>query len=310
MRTSIIILNWNRKKDTIECLKSLEKISLPKGFDTEIIVVDNASTDNSQNEIKKYLHHTKNITGWNCELLENKKNLGFASGNNVGIKHAINHSTDYILILNNDTIVKENFLKEMLICIQKDKRIGSVTPKIYFAQGYEFHKNRYKKDDLSKVIWSAGGVMDWNNIYGLNRGVDEVDTGQYDKSDISDFATGACVLLNAKAIKSIGDFDENYFLYMEDVDLSYRMKKNGWKIMFCPKAIIWHKVAQSSGIGSDLNDYFIARNRLIFGMSHASLRTKLALYKESVKILVYGRPWQKKGVFDFYFMRLGKGSWK
>lgn len=311
MLISIIILNWNRKKDTVECLHSLKNISLMgKKAEIELIVVDNASTDNSQHEIKKTLQDIKKSTGWNCELLENHKNLGFAAGNNVGIKHAINHGADYMLILNNDTVAEKNFLKEMLLTIESDSKIGAVTPKIYFSKGYEFHKDKYKSNELGKVIWSAGGVIDWNNVFGTNRGVDEVDRGQYDHEYNCDFATGACVFLRSKAIKSAGDFDEKYFMYMEDVDLSWRLKKLGWKIRFSPKAIIWHKVAQSSGIGGDLNDYYISRNRLVFGMSYASQRTKIALYKESLKILLYGRPWQKRGVIDFYLMRLGRGSWR
>ena len=88
------------------------------------------------------------------------------------------------------------------------------------------------------------------------------------------------------------------------------MKNRGWKVLYEPKGIVWHKVAQSSGIGSNLNDYFITRNRMLFGMRYASLRTKFALAKESIKLLLNGRKWQKIGVRDFYLGRFGRGSWE
>jgi len=109
--------------------------------------------------------------------------------------------------------------------------------------------------------------------------------------------------------QKIGLFDKKYFLYFEDVDLSLRVKKAGFKVIFCPKAKIWHLNSGSSGSGSSLHDYFITRNRLLFGMKYASLRSKIALIKESLELLKNGRKWQKIGVRDFYFRRYGKGSW-
>jgi len=98
-------------------------------------------------------------------------------------------------------------------------------------------------------------------------------------------------------------------MYYEDIDLSMRIKKAGFEVLYIPSANVWHKVAQSSGIGSGLNDYFITRNRLLFGMRYAKLRTRFALYRESLRFLLSGRVWQRKGVLDFYLGRLGKGSW-
>jgi hypothetical protein len=99
-------------------------------------------------------------------------------------------------------------------------------------------------------------------------------------------------------------------MYMEDVDLSCRLKEKGWKVSYCGSAHIWHKVARSSGIGSDLNDYYITRNRLIFGFRYAKLRVKTALFKEAVKFLFVGRKWQKIGVMDYFLGKFGRGSWK
>lgn len=300
MKVSIIILNWNRKDDTLECLKSLKGLVV-KGFELEIIVVDNASTDDSLDSLRKI----KNI-----KLIENKKNLGFAEGNNEGIKYALKNRSDYVMILNNDTEVHENLVKELFDTAQKHPDGGAFSPMIYFAKGYEFHKDRYKKKDLGKVIWSAGGEIDWNNVYGINRGVDEVDMGQYKNVEEIKFATGACVLYSSKALRRKGMFDPKYFMYYEDVELSVRLSRARFKIYYVPKAKLWHKVAQSSGIGSGLNDYFISRNRMLFGMRYASLRTKFALLREAFRLMFNGRPWQKTGVFDYFVGNFYKGSWK
>jgi GT2 family glycosyltransferase len=307
VKVSIVILNWNRKKDTLECLKSLEGLSTK--HKVQIIVVDNASTDDSRKVIDKKLKKLNKKDNFSCELIRNKENLGFAAGNNVGMRHAVAHGADYVLLLNNDTLVDKKLVDELVSVAKSKKKAGLLSPKIYFAEGFEFHKEKYKKKDLGKVIWYAGGKIDWDNVYGKNHGVDEIDKGQYDKIEETDFVTGACMLIRKEAIEDVGFFDEKYYMYLEDADLSVRMKKNGWQVLYAPPAHLWHKVAQSSAIGSKLNDYFIIRNRLLFGMGYASVRTKFALYRESLRLLLNGRKWQQKGVIDFYLMRYGKGSW-
>jgi GT2 family glycosyltransferase len=298
MKVFIVVLNWNQEKLTMECIESLQKLKLEKSHHVEIVVVDNGS-----GEILSFRPSMANV-----KLIKNNKNLGFAGGNNVGIKFALDNFADYILILNNDTIVDSNLIAELLKPMD-DKRVAITSPKIYFAKGYEFHKEKYTKNQLGKVIWYAGGKIDWRNVYGENIGVDEVDKNQYDKEEEIDFATGACFLVSAKALKEVGLFDEKYFMYMEDMDLSLRLKKNGWMIIYEPKAKLWHKVAQSSSIGSDLNDYFISRNRLLFGVKYADLRTKFALFRESIKLFIFGRHYQAVGIRDYYLRKFGKGSW-
>ncbi len=304
MKVFIIVLNWNQPKLTIETIESLQKLKTHKDCQLKIVVVDNGSSDNSVEEFRK-LRPQK----FGLEIMETGSNLGFAGGNNIGIKYAIDHFADYVMVLNNDTVVSSTLLLELLQPMD-DVKIGITSPKIYFAKGYEFHKSRYKKNQLGKVIWYAGGKMDWKNIFGSNKGVDEIDKGQYDKQQEVDFATGACFLAKTKALKEVGLFDEKYFMYMEDADLSERFKRKKWKIIYIPEAILWHKVAQSSGIGSELNDYYISRNRLLFGFRYASFRTKLALIRESLRLFMHGRHWQAVGIRDFYFKKFGKGSWR
>jgi GT2 family glycosyltransferase len=298
-KVSIVILNFNGWKDTIECIESIRKISIPKDIKIETVVIDNASINDSVDEIKKVIN--------NEILIVNKANLGFAAGNNVGIRHALETGADYIMLLNNDTLVHRDLIKE-LVLILEDEGIGGVVPKIYFAKGYEFQK-RYKNSELGKVIWYAGGKMDWENLIGKNIGVDEVDHGQFNERTDTELATGCCFLIRSDVLRKIGLFDEKYFLYYEDADLSERIKKAGYKIAYQPKAVLWHKNAGSSGgSGSALQDYYITRNRLLFGMKYAPYRTRLALIKESFKILITGRIWQKNGVRDYYLRRFFKGS--
>jgi len=299
MKIFAVILNWNQPKLTLDCVKSLRKVKLPKQTEIKIIIVDNGSTDNSLDEFRKS----------KTEVIDVGRNLGFAAGNNLGIRYAMDNNADYILILNNDTFVDKNLVIELLKPM-KDGKVAITSPKIYFAKGYEFHKDRYKKSQLGKVIWYAGGEIDWKNVLGKNIGVDEVDKGQFEEEKEIEFATGACFLAKSEALKQAGLFDERYFMYLEDTDLCIRLRKKGWKIIYVPKAIIWHKVAQSSGIGSNLNDYFISRNRLLFGFRYAKLRVKIALIKESLRLFIFGRHWQAVGVRDFYLRKFAKGSWE
>lgn len=300
-KISVIVLSWNRKKDTIETIESLAKSSID-GFEMEILVVDNGSTDDSVVAIRK-------LKLKNLKVIVNKENLGFAEGNNIGMDDAIKRSFDYVALLNDDTYVDTNLIKNIIQEHEKFPDAGAISPKIYFAKGFEYHK-RYKEGDLGKVIWYAGGDIDWNNVYGSNHGVDQVDAGQFEKIKETDFATGCFVMYKAKALKEVGYYDKCFFAYMEDADHAQRLKKLGYKVLYSPRGWMWHKVSQSSGIGSNLNDYFLTRNRMMFGMKYASLRTKFALIRESIKLLLRGRLWQKIGIRDYYLKKYGKGSWK
>jgi len=302
-KVTTIVLNWNGWKDTISCLESLSLVDT-SSFDLEVLVVDNASNDDSIHKLEEYKKK------FDFKLIQNTSNLGFAEGNNVGLRYAISKGFDYAMVLNNDTLVDRKIFLHLLSVFEDNGRVGVVSPKIYFAKGFEFHKERYSTRDLGRVIWYAGGKVDWNNVMGINLGVDEVDQGQFEEIKEVDFATGCSSIFSVPVLKKVGLYDKRYFMYFEDVDLSLRIKKAGYKVLFQPKGIVWHKVAQSSNIGSDLNDYFISRNRLLFGLKYAQLRTKIALFRESLRFLLRGRKWQKIGVRDFYLGKFGKGSWK
>ena len=300
-KISIVIINYNGEKDTLDCLDSLKKIK-SEGFEFCTVVVDNYP----ENRIKAPEKDYKDI---NLKIIFNPLNSGFSGGNNVGIKHALKNDADYVLLLNNDTLVKEDFLQELFDFAETTPEAGLIVPKIYFAKGFEFHKNRYKDSELGKVFWYGGGKMDWKNVIGHHRGVDEVDRGQFDKIEQTDFASGCCVLIRSEVFDKIGLLDEKYFLYYEDSDYSEKVKRAGYKIYYLPTSVIWHKNAGSTGgSGSKLQDYYITRNRLLFGNRYAPIRSKLALNREGLSLIFQGREWQKKGAMDYYLGKLGKSK--
>lgn len=304
----ISLLNFNGGKNTLDCLKSLENVE-KDNFKLTVVIVDNASTDGSLEEIQSAKVKMQNHN-LRFKIIGNKLNLGFAGGHNVVIHYALENGADYILILNNDTYVDKDFLTGLLKVTEKDSGVGILAPKIYFAPGFEFHKDRYSQKERGKVFWYGGGEMDWANVNGYHRGVDEVDEGQYNNTEETEIATGCCMLIRKEVFEKVGLFDDKYFLYYEDNDLSMRARKKGFKIMYVPSSIIWHKNAGSAGgSGSVLQDYYITRNRLLFGFKYAPTRSKLALFRESLSLLLRGRQWQKRGVIDFYLGRLGKGSY-
>lgn len=295
MKVAIIIVNYNSLKNTQECLQSLRICDWGE-WQHEMIIVDNDSSDGSQVELKKQ----KDIT-----LITNIENTGFCEANNQAVELAIKNGADALLILNNDTVVSKDFF----IYLSKSLKKGDILcPKIYFEKNYEFHKDTYKKADLGRVIWYAGGRIDWRNVLGVHIGVDEVDKGKFDEGKEIEFATGACMLIKREVIEKIGLFDEKYFLYLEDMDFCVRAKRSGFKIYFEPKSTIWHKNAGTTRSGSDLQDYYFTRNRMLFAFKFAKLGTKLAVIREAVRNLT--QKTKRKALLDFLTFNFQKGSYK
>jgi GT2 family glycosyltransferase len=305
-KIAIVILNWNGKKDTIECLESIQTMEHGT-WNMEFIVVDNGSTDGSVEEIKNENRKYKNYNS-KFKIIENKENLGFAEGNNVGIKHALKEEADYVVLLNNDTLVDKNLIGELLKAMENENTIGIAGPKIYFAPGFEFHKDRYKEDERGKVIWYAGGIIDWQNVYASHRGVDEIDHCQYDQMGETDFVSGCCMMVRKEVFNKIGLLDPKYFLYWEDTDFCQRAKRMGFKIVYVPQAFLWHKNASSSEKpGSKIHQYYQTRNRFLFSLKYASWQSKLALFRESIKFLVNDGI-RRGATIDFYLGRFSRKS--
>ena len=196
---AIVIVNWNGYKDTLVCLKSLERLAL-HGHTVTTIVVDNGSTNESVSQISAAF---PNIT-----LLKLSQNEGFSGGNNEGIRYAYELGADYIWLLNNDTIVHPDAL--CLVNAFVDSRVGIAGSKIYFAKGHEYHRDRYKADERGKVIWYAGGTIDWENMYASHKGVDEVDHGQYDTPESTNFITGCSMMISRSVIDAVGYLDDRF----------------------------------------------------------------------------------------------------
>ena len=291
-----IIVNWNGKKDTDACLRSLTNVR-SNDIDLHVVLVDNGSTDGSEDFIK---HTHPNVT-----LLQAGKNLGFTGGNNLGIRHALERNADYVWLLNNDTIVDPNVLS--FVDVFEDQTVGAAGSKIYFAKGREFHHDRYLPKERGHVLWYAGGLVDWNNMFASHRGVDEVDRGQYDKVEETPFITGCSFVVRSNVIRKIGVLDDSYYLYLEDLDWSIRIQRAGYKTMYAPSSKLWHVNAGSSGRpGNPTHEYYMTRNRLVFGLRWAPIRTKFALIRESIRILFGGSQLRKKAIVDAYIGRLGK----
>lgn len=304
-KVAIIILNWNQPQLTIDATDQLLKI-VHRDFDYQVVLVDNNSTDDSLK-----LFSQKYSQNHLVKIIETGENYGTAEGNNYGIRYSLNNGFTHSLIINNDVNVDPNFLQN-LIKFQIDQKIDIASPKIYFEANHEFHRDRYSDSDRGKVIWFVGGKFDWDNVNGFHPGVDEVDHGQFDQINTNvDFLTGCCVLINNSVFKKVGILDPYYFMYLEDIDICHRAKLNGFKLAYFPGSHIWHINAGSSGVGSKLQDYFLTRNRLYFGFKYCRLRTKFALFRESIRTLLKSpSSWQKNGVVDFYLGLSGKGRWK
>jgi GT2 family glycosyltransferase len=243
----IVIINWNGLEDTIECLESLMKVEYSN---YEAIVVDNGSRLDDARKIKERFN--------NIKVVELKKNLGFAIGNNVGILIAKQKDVDYILLLNNDTIVSSRFLKEMIDVAQGNPKIGILGPKIYF------HDNK-------NTFWYAGGKL---NMYikHTTEGQYEADIGQYDNIRETDFVAGACMLIRKSVFDKVGLLPKEYFLGWEDIDFCLAVKRKGYSCIFVPHSKIWHK-ASASFKRHDLNYkqvFFGFRNRIIIRYKYLS----------------------------------------
>jgi GT2 family glycosyltransferase len=296
---SVVIVHYNSEKETRDCLASLKQIQ-KDDLSLSVVVVDNGS--------KEQLVIGEDNMPKKTTILRSDANLGFTSGNNLGISHAVkNDNPDYILLLNNDTTVDPSFLIELVQASQAREKLGVMVPKIYFSPEREFHKESYTPDQIGKVLWYAGGSLDWRNLDAFHRGVDEFDRGHFNHQSESDFATGCCILIPREVLEKVGMFDDKYFLYLEDVDLSIRIQKAGYPIYFCPSAVIWHKNAGSSGgSGSALHQYYQTRNRLYFYWKYGQFRTQFTAAKYAARLLKSGTSIEKRAVLDWVMGRMGK----
>lgn len=299
---AVVLLNYYGAHDTVECVRSVQKSVLPVGWKMEIAIgnITERGREESATEEKEYL--LKELS--KVQILD-VENRGFAGGNNAVIRWLQFHKKpDVYILLNNDTVVHPESLG--ILAGEATRQMALISPKIYFSAGKEFHRGEYKANEKGKVLWYAGGEIDWQNIYAWHRGVDEVDLGQNDRTSVTDFATGCCMAFSKQTFATLGYMDEQYFMYLEDLDYSVRAYDEGLAVLYEPRAIIWHKNAGSTGSGSDFHVYYQTRNRLLFGDRWANWRAKRALRKEAERLLGSGSTAQQRAILDWKHNQFGK----
>lgn len=239
-RVVIIILNWNNKSDTIECLDSMRDLAYTN---YEIVVVDQNSTDGSREAIAAEF---PGVT-----LIRNEQNLGFAEGNNVGIRYALSEGANYIALLNNDAAVDPNFVRAFVDAARATPRFDVFGPKIVF------HTD-------PKVIWAAGSNIDWKDGTCKQRGFGEVDQGQYDTPTEVNALTGCAMMMSRNAFETVGLFDGRFYLYYEETDWCARAQRAGFRLLYVPDTVVRHKVSATVGTTSPTIVFYMVRNKLLF----------------------------------------------
>lgn len=266
-RVAIIVLNYNNYSDTISCLNSIKNINYDNYF---VVVVDNASTNESVEELKKFINNNRQICFINSDV-----NLGYAGGNNIGIKYALKNEAEYICILNNDTIVEPDFLSNLVEYMLNHKSCGVCGPAIL-----EFHNK--------EIIQSTGGKIHFNKgeVESLNYGLKYCDV---ENEVYCDYVGGACMLIPREIIDVVGFIPEDYFLFFEETDWCVTIKKLGYSIVCYTKSRVWHKGSASINKVKGLSRYLMERNRMYFIKKNSTrLKTIKSFFYLAVKSIYRG----------------------
>jgi GT2 family glycosyltransferase len=294
LKVTILILNWNQLNDTRRCLESLDKLTYRN---YRIILIDNGSSDGSDRELARLF---PGVT-----LVRNQTNRGFTGGNNVGITAAMESDTDYLLLLNNDTVVEPDFLDKLVGAVAERPEIGIASPKIMF-------------DPDRDRLWFAGGGFRplLHKTYHLYYG--KRDRGMLKGLKLTPWVSGCAMLIKRKVIETVGALDEKYFLHYEDVDLCERAARVGYYCAVVPEAVIYHKFAASmSGKHSPFYAYFRVRNSLFFlrkNRHYLALALTFAVFPPYVfTVTLIKSGWRgaravKQAVLDFLAGRNGYAS--
>jgi GT2 family glycosyltransferase len=238
----VIVLNWNNAPDTVACLESVSRSDYPN---YQVLLVDNGSSDDSVRVIQE--------TYPGITVVQLPENLGYAEGNNRGIRCALDLEADYVLILNNDTVVAADMLDHLVAVAETDPRIGILGPTVYDLE-------------VRDRLCAAGSIILWATGTTRHRGV--LQTARDCQLPLSpepaDFLVGTGLLLSRACVQAIGCFDPQYYLNFEDVELSTRAWRNGYAVAYVPRAAMWHKVSATLGQASPANTYYMTRNALRF----------------------------------------------
>jgi GT2 family glycosyltransferase len=247
----IIILNWNGLSDTVRCLESIQDLDYTN---YEVIVVDNGSNDNSV----AYLNEN---FPW-IVLIENEKNLGFTGGNNIAMRYAVANNGDYVWLVNNDTVLHANSLRNLVSLAESSPSIGLATPVIFYL------------DNPDKFQF-AGSYFDWKS-FSLTYPNDEDEVGREFKNGKDVCLWGTALLIKRNVIETIGVFREEYFAYWEDTEYSLRALKHGFRNVVCRDAKIYHKagmIQREYWARGKYFFYYMSRNQMLMAMEYIKGRT-------------------------------------
>lgn len=253
IQISIITINYNGLANTCALIETIPFNDYP----LEVIVVDNASSEDEATLIEQRYPQVK--------VIRSKKNLGFAGGNNLGIKAALGK---YLFFINNDTFLRpqDSNLQHLIDRLESDTKIGMVCPKIRFAW------------DSCPIQFAGYTPLSRITLRNKAIGYGEEDLGQYDNAHSTPYAHGAAMMVKREAIERAGLMPECYFLYYEELDWSMMIRRAGYEIWYEPTCTIYHKESQATGQDSALRTYFITRNRLLFAKRNQQGAAKFLTY--------------------------------
>jgi GT2 family glycosyltransferase len=240
---AVVIPVWNGLEDTLECLASLARITYDH---VSVVIVDNGSTDGSADALGSRP---------DTVVIRNETNRGFTRGCNEGMRQALAGPADYILLLNNDTVVTPDFLSLLVDALERDETAGMAGPKVY-----QYGAERiFDSAGVRALPWLAQPFL---------RGHGETDRGQYDQQEESAYVTGCALLIKRAVIERIGLLDEDYTNYFEDFDWGYRARLHGFRLLYVPDALIYHKGSRTSGLWSPFYYHHNTRSRILFARKH------------------------------------------
>ena len=259
-RVAAILVNWNGLQDTLDCLDSL---AVQSYRDCTVIVLDNGSSE----DVSLITTRHPEIV-----LIRNQGNLGFCGANNIGIRKAAELGAQYCWILNNDTTVAADCLAHLVQALDRDAGVAAVAHPIF----YFFNR---------ELQWFAGGLFQQGLPMHREFMKPASDAGLDEPS--TEYLTGCSFLARTRVLQELEGFDENYFCYVEDVDLSVRIKDLGYRIGYVPEALVWHKVARSTGFRSPIKLYYKHRNILYFLRKfQRPAKVKLVYWLRSLRFIV------------------------
>jgi GT2 family glycosyltransferase len=241
----IVIVNWNLKKDTVACIESVGQTGHP----CQIVVVDNGSQDDSAEHIARRFPHVK--------VMGIPRNIGFAAACNLAIKDGLDEHTQYVLLLNNDTVLHPDFFTELLRAAKANPQAGIFGPKVYSAA---------EPDRL----WHAGARRRRWVLAAVDLGRDQCDNGQFEHVREVDYVFGCSMLIRRQVFERVGMLDTGYFLYLEDMDFCLRAQAAGYRLLFVPQARVWHQGSASTAQNPSLRKYHLVKSTLYFLRKHAA----------------------------------------